>query len=724
MFGHRKEMQPPADPRISSARESLGRILMLKIALLLFFLVVAVRLIQIQVLDAGTYQEIAQRQYEAKIVLPATRGSIYDRDGRILVSNTMYVSFGADPKILGSYANLVAEWFARVFNKAKSFYLEKLSAREKRFVWLERRVRPTSTGKISAEQFEGLIQMNEPVRLSHYDHLAGQVIGFTDVDNNGLAGVELECDRHLKGLDGYIVMQRDGLGRRRPSVDYPRVDPVNGKSVTLTIDREYQAIAEEELAKGIERNKAEGGLVVILDPVTGELLALANYPFLNPNTVPANDQSVTKNRIISDMFEPGSMFKIVTVGAALEHGLVKPEQKFFAERGSYVVKLAGGKSRTIADMHPYGMLTIQEAMEVSSNIVMAKVSERIGAERLYTTARNFGFGASTGVELSGEVCGELKKPNQWSGTTLNTMSYGYEVGVTALQIAAAYAAIANDGVLMKPFVVKNILDEQNEVIAETRPQPIRRVITKRTAETLTQFLTGVVERGTGVHAKLGGLSIAGKTGTARKFLSGKYQPGSYTASFAGFFPAEDPKIVCVVMIDNPRAGGYTGSLISAPIFKAIAAKLRATSSRFHTNENRLIVGKQRSTVPDVTSLTVEAAASMLVSQGFEVETTGKGKVVIAQSPGAGSKALEGKTVTMDTDRDNSGIMQGFAVVPDVTGLTIRRAITRLTMDHLEVAVEGSGVVAAQRPEGGAQVKRGTRVALRCAPKSLAPVHLY
>jgi cell division protein FtsI (penicillin-binding protein 3) len=698
--------------------------LVLKIALLLVFVVVALRLVQIQVLEAPAYRVIARRQYEAKIVLPATRGSIYDRTGRTLVSNTMFVSLGADPQIVGDRASSVAGQLARMFGKPKSFYQEKLTDPARRFVWLERRVKPEEAKLLDTSSTDGVIVLNEPQRMYHEDHGAAQLLGFTDVDNNGLSGIELEFNEQLKGADGYVVMQRDALGRRRPSVDYPRVDPVDGDNILLTIDLEYQAIAEEELRKGVERNKASSGLVIMLDPRTGEILAMANYPGGMPSNLPTVDPAVFKNRVITDMFEPGSVFKIVTASAAIENNLVRTDQKFFAEHGNYVIRLPGGKLRTITDTHPYGMLTFQEALEVSSNIVMAKVSNRIGPELLYTTARNFGFGASTGLELPGEASGELKKPSQWSGTTLNSIAIGYEVAVTPLQIAAAYAAVANSGILMKPYVVKQIVSPHGDVLLETGQQMIRRVVTETTARALEHLFEGVVERGTGMTARVSGIRVAGKTGTSRKVIDGKYVPGSYVATFAGFFPVEDPAVVCVVMLDDPKAGGYTGGLASAPIFKGIAEKVTATSGRFMRSAPIPYAGKQPRVVPDVSNLRVEVATDLLHEQGFEVERSGNGMIVGDQSPAPGTKLASGSVVRLSASQDMGEVQHGVTVVPDLRGLTVRRAVNRLSARQLDYIVEGSGIVAAQVPSAGERVKIGTSVTMRCAPRSLSMVTFY
>jgi cell division protein FtsI (penicillin-binding protein 3) len=701
-----------------------ARMLAVKVLLLVLFAVVGLRLVQIQVLEAGKYQEMARRQHEATVTLPAMRGRILDRNGNLLVSNRMMVSFAADPKELEKKKGAVADRFARIFGKPREHYLTKLSANGRRFVWLERRVSPEVARQVNAQDISGLIEVNEPQRLYQYDHIGGQLIGFTDIDNKGLSGIELQEDALLTGTDGSMIMQRNGLGDLRPSVDFPRVEPVNGADLVLTVDIEYQAIAEEELRKGVERNKAQSGLAVMMDPRTGEILALANYPSLDPTNSSRTDPSEHRNRAITDMFEPGSVFKVVTASAALERRVVKPEQKFDAERGKYTIPQAGGKTRVITDMHEFSTLTFQEAMEQSSNIVMAKISDRIGAEGLYTTARNFGFGTPTGVELPGEISGELKKPSEWSGATLNSMAFGYEVGVTPLQLVTAYCAVANGGMLMKPFVVQRATDPSGNVTRESRPEPVRRVISKETAETVKQMLEGVVQRGTGVSARLNGVAVAGKTGTSRKFIGGKYETGSYTATFIGFLPSDDPRVVCLVMLDSPSAGVYTGGLASAPIFRAIAERVYTTSRRFARSNEVIASADGMRTVPDVTNLKSDDAHAILKEQGFGVKVEGEGTVVLAQWPQAGTKVERGTRITMVMDQAGALLQQGMVVVPEVRRLPIRRAINRLATRQLEAVVTGSGIVTAQSPQPGEHVRVGTRVTVRCQPPSLAGTVMY
>jgi len=694
------------------------RLRAVKALLAAMFAVLALRLFQVQVIDASVYQAQARRQYEKPQEIPALRGAIYDRGGRAMVTNARFISFGADPAMVGDRVREVADRFAAVFNRPRSAYIEKFASASKHFVWLERGVNPATEARIGAASLPGVITIPAPRRLYPYGDVAAQLLGFTGVDGGGLAGVELELDSLLRGVNGHLVLQRDGLNRQRQSVDYPRVDPLDGDAVTLTVDVEYQSIAEEELRRGIQRNRAESGLVAMMDPATGEVLAMANEPPMNPADPGTGDPGAMRNRVVTDMFEPGSVFKIVTASAALEEKKVALAQRFNGEGGTYRPRLRNGSVRnTITDTHPHGIITFQEAMEVSSNIVMAKVSDLVGADALFTMARAYGFGTETGIELPGEVRGELKHPSRWSGTTLNSMAYGYEVGVTPLQILTAYAAAANGGTLMKPYIVRSVVAADNRVLFEHRPERIRRVVSPATAALLVQLFRGVVERGTGMTARIPGLAVAGKTGTARRAIDGKYSLNDYTASFVGFFPAEAPAVVCLVMIENPRDRGYTGSLAAAPVFRAIAERIYAISGRFRAEHAALRSSSSLLVVPDVTALAPAAARSLLSALGFDVQIRGEGGAVAHQTPEAGERLAPGGTVTL-VSAEAPGASAGLIGVPDVRGEAIRRALTRLALVRLDATIQGSGVVVAQDPMPGSRVRAGTAVALRCEPGAL------
>lgn len=719
-------------PQSDNASEHLNplrsfnlRVGLLKIFFAAFFALLASRLVQVQIVDAEKYERLARRQYESRVTLPAARGKIYDRHGNVLVSNASFVSFGADPEMVRK-ASAVAEEFARVFHRPKSQYLEKLLSGG-RFVWLERRVSPSAGTTVRTDKIPGVIRLEEPKRLYHYGDVGGPLIGFTDIDNRGLSGIELEYERVLRGSDGYAIMQRDGLGRTLPSMDYPRVEPVDGHDVLLTVDLAYQSIAEEELRKGIAYHQAKSGLALIMNPKSAEILALAQWPAVNPNEFYRFDASAQKIRAVTDMFEPGSLFKVVTATAALKEHLVTPNQKFFAENGKYVVSVRGRTLRTIRDAHEFGWITFTEAMEHSSNIVMAKVSDLIGADRLYACARDFGFGSPTNIDLPGEVGGKLKKPSEWSGTTLNTMAYGYEIAATPLQIAAAYCAVANGGALLKPRVLKRVVSngdpaDREELEAETGF--IRNVASSEVTRMLTDLFVGVVDEGTGVLTRIDGVRIAGKTGTSRKYADGNYESGSYTSSFVGYFPADDPEFLCLVMLDNPRAVGYFGGETAGPVFRAIAERCINTGADQLRDVVRRSTGEaaDRATmVPDVRNLKVDVASAVLERRGFSVDLLGHGEIVVEQIPGPGKQVDQASLVRLVTAQYGDGVNpeDGLISVPDLRGTTIRRAVNRLTLDNLVAMVSGSGIVVGQSPAPGVRVKERSRVELLCQPKAAA-----
>lgn len=702
---------------VSPRKAGRGRFILVKLVFFILFSIIIIRLFKIQVLDGSEYREIAKKQYEIQKELTASRGVVYDRKGNILISNTEFISFAADPFILGNNIDKVAHNFSTVFGKSVAHYLQRIRGGRK-FVWLERRVSPDYLQQINLD-VDGLIVSPEPKRLYHYGDLAREVLGVTNVDNVGISGVELQYDDTLRGINGYMVMQRDGKMRSFPTVDYPREEAVNGNNLVLTIDLSLQSIAEEELKRGIEHNDAESGLVVLMNPKTGAILSMANYP-------PGG-----RNRIITDMFEPGSVFKIVTAASVIEHNLRTGSDMIYAEGGKYT----GAGGRVIRDSEEYEWLTVREAMMYSSNIAMAKLSDEIGAERLYKMSRDFGFGIPTGIELPGEVRGDLKRPVQWSGTTLHTMAFGYEVAVTPLQLAAAYAAIANRGILMRPYLVARELDTRGKTLYEAKPQQIRRVVNTATADTLAAFFEDVVRGGTGTNARIQGVRIAGKTGTARKYVDGKYSSSDYTVSFVGFFPVEDPEIVCLVMMDNPRRGGYYASTTSVPVFRNIAERIITTGllrvppsppeefeqmqRHIHkTSASQKIKDYSKPRVPDVRHYPVTVARQILDRNGYRVKVEGDGDgIVVDQQPQPGTREERSTSVKLAALNRNGDNNEETVATPDLRGLTVRSALNRLLVEGLSLEISGSGIVVQQSVTPGERVRPGTIVRVQCRPKT-------
>lgn len=691
--------EPPVEePR--ELRRRRRRFRLLQLALLGFFALVCVRLVQIQILDSRRYAEAARGQYEKRIVLPALRGSILDRNGNAIASSTMYVTVAADPRNVRKQERAIAASLSDITGRSDAHYLSLLKKGWKgRHALLERGIRTQEAEARRLDTLAGVVLHDRSTRVYHGGAVAGQLLGMTNEADSGIAGIEKGFNALLRGTDGWMTYQRVGRSSVSASVDYDRQDPRPGNSVELTIDLLLQQIAESELERGVKESDAEGGIVVMLQPKTGEILALAQYPRINPASFGKAPKEDQKLRAVTDMVEPGSVFKIVTVAAALEHGLIRPDRRFDAENGVWQVTMKGQRRpRTIRDVHKHATLTFRESMEQSSNIVMAKASDVIGNERLYTTARDFGFGTATGADIPAEIGGRLFKPVQWSGPTRHSLSYGYEIGATPLQIAAAYAALANGGVLMRPFILKRELDPDGDILQEGRPTPVRRVVSEETAATLTSFLEGVVERGTATSAKIPGLRIAGKTGTSKRLVNGSYEGKEYTASFVGYFPADDPRIVCLVMIDKPRGINYYGGTTSAPVFREIVKRVSVSSDAWSFP----IAGAVDAAWGE------EGAGARRTAAGGGTARTKRGAAAVR----GGEPAPEGGTRLTTGDARH--------IVPDVRGLSKRRAITLLRDEEFQPVVYGSGVVVSQVPGPGEPVSSGRVITLNCAPKASGP----
>ncbi len=720
-----------ASPSHSTAAEQrtksfARRLLVLKLAFALGFIVVAGRLAYIQIIQAPHYQALARKQHEREMAIPALRGKIFDRHGSVLVSNTDFVSVGADPTILDDQAGVLARACAETFGRPASYYRDKLRTTTTRFVWLERSVRPEKAAPLVRLKIKGLRVFPSPKRLYHFGPVAGPLLGLTDVDNNGISGLELQYNEELKGIPGMVVMQRDAQRNMWPSADDPGIEPVNGDDLVLTIDLAYQAILEDELGKAVASNKAEGGLGILVDPRTGEILAMASTPGINPNDLGSVQLDRARTRVITDMFEPGSLFKIVPASAAYEYQLISPSRSFNAEGGRYAVYEKGRRLQLIKDDHEHDVLTFQEGIEQSSNIVMAKAAEIIGPERLYRQARDYGFGIPTGLALPGEIRGTLKKPQQWSGTSLRVMAYGYEVAATPLQIVMAYAAVANGGELMAPSLVRELHGPDGSLLERAQPERIRRVVSAKTATMLAEAFRGVVERGTAQDARSRGITIAGKTGTAKRYVNGRYQDGDYVASFAAWFPADDPQIVALIMIENPRDRSYYGGHVSAPVVRAVAERIQQLSPEM----SNLRIASDAPTqiehviVPDVRMVQSPVATKILEERGLRPELFGEGEFVTRQTPKPGTRLERGDVVQLSLEPSTNDQGEQTLAMPDLHGMSMRRALNRLVLEGITVRITGSGAVVGQTPPAGQRVRPGSTVAITCEPKSVGSAVLY
>jgi cell division protein FtsI/penicillin-binding protein 2 len=666
------------------------------VVFILIFIIIFYKLFTIQVIDASKYRLAAKKQYESKISLKPSRGILFDRKMNALVSNVNLYSFAADPNMVDN-KDSVAQIFSGIFGKDKSFYLDKLNAKNTSFVWLERRIDTKYDSKVKDLNLSGVIKLNESNRVFTYDGLASKIIGFTNIDNIGLSGVELELNDVISGKDGYVVMQKDGLGRKRPAVEYPRQEPVDGSNIILTIDMNIQKIVEEELTAGVNANNSLGGKVVVMNVKTGEILAM--------NSIERDGSSQDKIAVITDLYEPGSTFKIVTGAAALEEGMMG--------RGD-IVNTYGGEYMNIKDSHKFTNLSFQQVIEQSSNVGIIQVASKLGKERFYKYARDFGYGITTGIDLPGEMKGRLKRPVEFSPVSLNYMSIGYEVLVTVLQMTNAYACIANGGMMMKPYIIKKILAPDGTCVKEFQPTEIRNVVSRNTAKTLTELLVGVVERGTGIDARIDNIKIAGKTGTSQKMVDGQYSKSKYTSSFIGYFPAENPQIVVAVIMDAPSAGEYYGGKVSAPIFKRIAERIIDLTGLHEYSEpdynagTVIQAGNTQNIENDYSvdnlnliNFDVNDAVRILRENGIEsvVEGPKKDAVVTGQKPFDDKGIKKIKLITANVNNDKP-VKEQSNKMPDLKGMSLRKCIKVVSAMCIDYKVNFFGKVTKQSPEPG------------------------
>ena len=536
------------------------------------FALVALRLVYLQVYDRAELAARAERQQERLVKLAPKRGTIYDRMGRELaVSLDVDSVYGVPSKI--EDPREVARQLSRILHENPRM-LERKLAGDKHFVWLSRKVEPAEARKVKDLDSSEVGLQAESRRFYPKKALAGSVLGFTGMDNEGLEGLELAYDKTLHGVSGWVLAEKDAMGRTvfpgGPGFQYKL--PKAGHDIILTIDEVIQHIVEKELDVALARARARGGVCIVMNPGTAEVLALAvrtltrsGQPF-NPNEPQHYRPEDWRNRCVADAFEPGSIFKPVLAAAALEEKVVHPLERVDCSAGK--IKLA---DRVISDAHKNGVLTFTDVIAESSNVGTIKVALRLGRERFYKYITAFGFGRKTGVDIPGEIAGLVKDQRLWSGVSIGSIAIGQEIGVTPMQVAAAYCALANGGTLMKPYIVAEIVDRDGNEGKKFRPQAVGRVMSEETCSKVNKMLQRVVEAGTGEKARPSGYTAAGKTGTAQKIdqRTGAYSKKYYVSSFAGFVPAGSPRLVILVMVDSPEGVIYGGS-VAAPVFKSIA----------------------------------------------------------------------------------------------------------------------------------------------------------
>ena len=696
-------------PRILPQKEKVWRFRFVQLSLYLVAGVLFLRLVQIQVFGHEKYTRLAEQQYVAGHVQKAQRGLSFDRNHKPLALSNPSFDIGVDKRMIGDPEKLSRK-LAVVLKKSLSEIVNKIKKGNK-FVILERKIDQKKAAMINVMNLEGVSIVESTERVYPFKEKLAQVLGFVDIDGNGLSGVELQFDEHLRGEDGWSVLQKDARGKKILPISSSSENQKSGDDVVLTIDHVIQTIAEEELSATVSRFNAKGGSVIVTNPHTGEILAMASQPGFDANQAGKTSPETWRIRSITDIFEPGSTFKIVTMMAALENGVKKLDDVVFCENGKY--KIFG---EVINDPESRSWLSFKNVFKYSSNIGAAKIAQEIGKEKMYKAARNFGFGIKSGVELPGGVSGILNKQTEWSRFSLLAISYGHEVAVTPLQMAMAYGAIANGGKLMKPVIIKTIKSKSQETVSEFWPQSIRRVMSAKTAQIMTSILKEVVADGTGTLARISSGRVAGKTGTAQKPLDGGsgYSNTKYIASFGGFYPADHPEYLIYVAIDEPYPI-HSGGHVAAPAFKKILQHILKIYPTPNETPAKQIQKPGIEAIPDLTGRRVETAKQILENLKIQYQTNGSGQIVKSQKLQTDPDSGEFQKIILtlsDFSYENE-----YVIMPKLTGLSMRRAISELAIKGLSAKVFGSGRVYRQDPEPGKKIKAGARCMLEFKPRN-------
>ena len=678
-----------------------------------FIFMISALLLSLLVVRTAWIQFVMGKELQAKAIdsrlrnidVKAKRGIIYDRNGSPLAISVSADSVYAVPSQVRRSKQLeeTAGALAEILELNKEDVIEKLN-KKIAFEWIKRRVPDEKIKLLKELDLPGINFVEENQRYYPKGKLGAHILGFAGIDNQGLNGVELTYDKELRGVSGKIMIEYDAGGREIPNAMHQYIPPVDGNSIYLTIDETIQYVVEREIDQMMKIKQAKKAAVIVMDIKTGDILGMASRPVFDPNNYGEYDQGTWRNFALTDAYEPGSTFKPVVAAGAMEENVVKPTDRFYdpgyIKIGKETIKCW---SRT-----PHGSQSFIEGVQHSCNPVFVTVGLRMGKDNFYKYLTGFGFGEKTGIELPGEATGILVPRSRAKDIDLGTMSIGQANAVTPIQLVRAVSAIANDGWLMKPQLVKEIRDFEGKLVREIEPEPIRQVISQKTSKELRDILESVVTEGTGRNAYLEGYQIAGKTGTAQKILpGGGYSTSEYIASFIGFAPADEPRIAVLVVVDAPQ-GVYYGGQVAAPVFKNIVLDTLRYLEVPPELKNEATIEEKKITVPDVKAKKIGQATKDLKALGFKVQVEGQGEEIITQLPPAGTETFKGSNVVLYTQDSESNQI----VVPDLTGRTIKEASKILADLGLGMAPQGSGLAALQEPYPGIKVEKGTVIKIQ------------
>lgn len=666
-----------------------SRALLVIALILILFTILTVKLVEIQIIKSEELTYYAKKQQTKLETIPAERGVIYDRNNTLLVYNRNDVSVYLDLRMIPkNRKNTLAEKLSSTFGRSKSYY-KKLMNQSGKTIRIKKSVnREKAFRLINDINLSALFTVEKPTRVYQYGSLASHILGYVNNDFVGVNGIAKAFEEDLKGDDGALIVERDVRGRIITTIQNNEVrTPIPGYNLNLTIDINYQAILEDELKRGNKFYKGESATGIIMDPNTGEILALANVDDYDPNYYWKFSDSQRKNKAITDTYEPGSTIKAITLAALLDMGKCSENELVNVENGKYKFR-----NTYIRDTHKNNYLTVSGILEESSNIGISKLIQRLDDDTYYKYLRGFGFGTYTSVTLPGEVKGILKKPNQWSKLTKTFMSFGYGVSVTPLQLIMAYSAIVNGGILYEPHILKSATDKSTVVKYESSPVAVRRVISKETSTRVKKILRRAVKNGTGHLADLEEISVGGKTGTSQQIISGKYSRQKYHASFIGFFPADNPQLVCLVIVNSPQTEKYGGK-VAAPIFKKIAERIINTDLKNFQQREKYIESK-----------TVDEHILKTIS-----DNDNKKNIINA------SYVQENNELKKNYDNN---------LMPDLKGRTVREALISLNLLGLKYDIRGSGIVVSQSINPGIRIKQNQVCRLKFSEAIIKGANIY
>lgn len=604
------------------------------------FFAVGYKSLQLQVIERDRVSAGAERQQIRTYKLLPVRGSIYDRNGKILAANMPSASAYLNPGRIENPA-MVADALSENLGVSREKVLA-LAESGKSFVWVKRGQDRETAEKITALDLKGVGFVEEPKRTYPNGSLMGQVLGFTNTDLKGVEGLEYLFEKTLAGRQATTKIKRDGKGNYISDVPLNEMERrTKGNDIVLTVDSNIQSITETELRNGVEKTGADAGAAFVMNPRTGEILAIASYPFFDPNRFRDFSQKTRKNLPVWFSFEPGSTMKVFLAAALLEERMADEMTTYDCENGEK--KIA---SKVIKDTHEHGVLTVSEAIQYSSNICAWKMGRTLGKEKFHRSLRDFGFGRKNGVDLPGEARGSIQKLRNWGEIELATISFGQGISVTAVQLVTALSSIANGGYMMKPYIVKKVVSPEGKVLREKTPEALKRVISYDTSVKVTNILEEVVENGTGKNARIKGYRVAGKTGTAQipNPRTGTYYEDRYMSSFLGFAPADDPKLAILVVVENPRKH-VVGGMTAAPVFRAITEK-----SLFYMRVPPEETPSGHAVMPDMRNKSAREVMKWAQNEKVSVRFAGSGYVAV-QAPPPGERIRKGQ-VCVFTLRQN------------------------------------------------------------------------